>query len=169
MLPTRGRKRRGWRECGSCGDQREDQLSEVRGHPPPARPSPEVGLLKFERSKVDWSNPDQWLEPPKNLTLKDLKGTQGSAADPDYWKGEVFAYVGLPQYLKDLKDGQICVGPNLTPSPLQGYGFSSSSVTGTPAATPKQLNLCVSEKSFTLQSRKHLCFRIAFSSPVQVL
>ena len=26
------------------------------------------------------------------------------AADPDYWKGEVFAYVGLPQNLKDLKD-----------------------------------------------------------------
>ena len=30
--------------------------------------------------------------------------TQGCAADPDYWKGEVFAYVGLPQNLKDLKD-----------------------------------------------------------------
>ena len=30
--------------------------------------------------------------------------TQGFAADPDYWKGEVFAYVGLPQNLKDLKD-----------------------------------------------------------------
>ena len=29
---------------------------------------------------------------------------QGFAADPDYWKGEVFAYVGLPQNLKDLKD-----------------------------------------------------------------
>jgi hypothetical protein len=29
--------------------------------------------------------------------------TQGFAADPDYWKGEVFAYVGLPQNLKDLK------------------------------------------------------------------
>ena len=29
--------------------------------------------------------------------------TQGCAADPDYWKGEVFAYVGLPQNLKDLK------------------------------------------------------------------
>jgi hypothetical protein len=24
--------------------------------------------------------------------------------DPDYWKGEVFAYVGLPQNLKDLQD-----------------------------------------------------------------
>ena len=24
--------------------------------------------------------------------------------DPKYWKGEVFAYVGLPQNLKDLKD-----------------------------------------------------------------
>ena len=30
--------------------------------------------------------------------------TRGFAADPDYWKGEVFAYVGLPQTLKDLKD-----------------------------------------------------------------
>ena len=29
---------------------------------------------------------------------------QGFAADPDYWKGEVFAYVGLPQSLKDLKE-----------------------------------------------------------------
>ena len=27
---------------------------------------------------------------------------QGFAADPDYWKGEVFACVGLPQDLKDL-------------------------------------------------------------------
>ena len=29
--------------------------------------------------------------------------TQGFAADPDYWKGEVFAYVGRNQNLKDLK------------------------------------------------------------------
>ena len=29
---------------------------------------------------------------------------QGFAADPDYAKGEVFAYVGLPQNLNDLKD-----------------------------------------------------------------
>jgi len=33
--------------------------------------------------------------------------TQGFAADPVYVKGEVFAYVGLPQNLKDLKD--LCV------------------------------------------------------------
>ena len=33
--------------------------------------------------------------------------TQGFAADPDYWKGEVFAYVGLPQNLKDLKDTHV--------------------------------------------------------------
>ena len=32
-------------------------------------------------------------------------GTQGFTADPDYWKGEVFAYVGRNQNLKDLKDG----------------------------------------------------------------
>jgi hypothetical protein len=30
--------------------------------------------------------------------------TQGFAADPDYWKGEVFAYVAPSQNLKDLKD-----------------------------------------------------------------
>ena len=30
--------------------------------------------------------------------------TQGFAADPDYWKGEVFAYGGSIQNLKDLKD-----------------------------------------------------------------
>ena len=30
--------------------------------------------------------------------------TQGLAADPAYVKGEVFAYVGVPQNLKDLKD-----------------------------------------------------------------
>ena len=36
-----------------------------------------------------------------NLALR----TQGFAADPDsYWKGEVFAYVGSIQNLKDLKD-----------------------------------------------------------------
>ena len=29
---------------------------------------------------------------------------QGFAADPVYAKGEVFAYIGLPQNLKDLKD-----------------------------------------------------------------
>ena len=32
-----------------------------------------------------------------------LTRTQGFAADPDYWKGEVFAYVGLAQNLEDLK------------------------------------------------------------------
>ena len=32
------------------------------------------------------------------------RGTQGFAADPDFWKGEVFVYVGRNQNLKDLKD-----------------------------------------------------------------
>ena len=32
------------------------------------------------------------------------KRTQGFTADPDYWKGEVFVYVGSIQNLKDLKD-----------------------------------------------------------------
>ena len=30
--------------------------------------------------------------------------TQGFTADPDYWKGEVFVYVGRNQNLQDLKD-----------------------------------------------------------------
>ena len=30
--------------------------------------------------------------------------SDGFAADPGYWKGEVFAYVGSIQNLKDLKD-----------------------------------------------------------------
>ena len=47
--------------------------------------------------------PHPALEPfAKLVTLKDLM--QGFAADPVYVKGEVFAYVGLPQNLKDLKD-----------------------------------------------------------------
>ena len=29
--------------------------------------------------------------------------TQGFTADPDYWNGEVFVYVGRNQNLKDLK------------------------------------------------------------------
>ena len=35
----------------------------------------------------------------------------GFAADPDYWKGEVFAFVGLPQNLKDLKDLKAPIAP----------------------------------------------------------
>ena len=40
------------------------------------------------------------------VPLLQSERTQGFAADPDYWKGEVFAYVGLPQNLKDLKDSK---------------------------------------------------------------
>ena len=39
--------------------------------------------------------------------------TQGFAADPDYWKGEVFDYDGLPQNLKDLKGGRARCWPTL--------------------------------------------------------
>ena len=38
---------------------------------------------------------------PRNPLLQSER-TQGFAADPVYVKGEVFAYVGLPQNLKDL-------------------------------------------------------------------
>ena len=42
------------------------------------------------------------LDPRDRLLQSESK--QGFAADPVYVKGEVFAYVGLPQNLKDLKD-----------------------------------------------------------------
>ena len=41
---------------------------------------------------------------PRDLLLQSER-TQGFAADPVYVKGEVFAYVGLSQNLKDLKSG----------------------------------------------------------------
>jgi len=44
---------------------------------------------------------------------------QGFAADPVYAKGEVFAYVGLPQNLKYLNDG--CAGAG---DPASGAGGS---------------------------------------------
>ena len=43
--------------------------------------------------------------------------TQGFAADPDYWKGGVFAYVGSIQTLKDLKD----CGPHLRKGEVFAY------------------------------------------------
>ena len=44
------------------------------------------------------------IRPLKKPALLHSERTQGFAADPDYWKGEVFAYVGLPKNLQDLKD-----------------------------------------------------------------
>ena len=35
--------------------------------------------------------------------MRHSERTQGFAADPDYWNGAVFAYVGSIQNLKDLK------------------------------------------------------------------
>jgi hypothetical protein len=43
---------------------------------------------------------------PRDPLLRSER-TQGFTADPDYWKGEVFAYGGLPQNLKDLKDHEL--------------------------------------------------------------
>ena len=42
----------------------------------------------------------------RQLCVARLYAAQGFAADPVYAKGEVFAYVGLPQNLKDLKPGR---------------------------------------------------------------
>ena len=42
--------------------------------------------------------------------------TQGFTVDPDYWKGEVFVYVGRNQNLKDLKDLEVRRMPCFSPS-----------------------------------------------------
>ena len=50
--------------------------------------------------------------------------TQGFAADPDHWKGEVFAYAGLPQNLKDLKVQSVLLNPRdplLQSERMQGF------------------------------------------------
>ena len=62
-----------------------------------------------------WRTPSNSLELPHTADFEGFFETvqhpflqsekmQGLAADPVYAKGEVFAYVGLPQNLKDLKD-----------------------------------------------------------------
>ena len=43
------------------------------------------------------------MEPLLQIPTTGRERTQGCAADPDNWKGEVFAYVGSIQNLKDLK------------------------------------------------------------------
>ena len=45
----------------------------------------------------------QSTKAPNRDPLLHSERTQGFTADPDYWKGEVFAYVGRNQNLKDLK------------------------------------------------------------------
>ena len=52
--------------------------------------------------EIKSKGPEEALLDPRDPSLHS-EMTQGFAADPDYWKGEVFAYVGLPQNLKDLK------------------------------------------------------------------
>ena len=49
-------------------------------------------------------DPNAWDRLLTQIPLLQSERTQGFAADPVYVKGEVFAYVGLPQNLKDLKD-----------------------------------------------------------------
>ena len=47
--------------------------------------------------------------------------TQGFTADPDYWKGEMFAYVGSIQNLKDLKARYLCTqAATIHRGPVQG-------------------------------------------------
>ena len=50
---------------------------------------------------------------------------QGFAVDPVYAKGEVFAYVGLPQNLKDLGGDSCCDGdhPDAQPDPFRSSRF----------------------------------------------
>ena len=56
-----------------------------------ARESPGSGPLKAVHFR------GHLLSPQARLRTEEFD----SGADPDYWKGEVFAYVGLPQNLKD--------------------------------------------------------------------
>ena len=55
---------------------------------------------------MDWQNLGAKKKTPKHQK-KHQSTTKGSTddTDPDYWKGEEFAYVGLPQNLKDLRKG----------------------------------------------------------------
>ena len=59
----------------------------------------------IKTSDDQWSDPDltgigeTWEDGGRRAEI-----VSNSSRDPDYWKGEVFAYVGLPQNLKDLKE-----------------------------------------------------------------
>ena len=50
------------------------------------------------------TQPPKATEGPTRDPLLHSERTQGFTADPDYWKGELFVYVGRNQNLKDLKD-----------------------------------------------------------------
>ena len=68
------------------------------------------GGVKFEQERI-LGHEDHGERMIRGLAER----TQGFTADPDYWKGEVFAYVGLPQNLKDLWGAAFtvwCVGGN---------------------------------------------------------
>ena len=55
-------------------------------------------VIILGRGLIRRPNPIPWAPNPER------RRTQGFTADPDYWKGEVFVYVGRNQNLKDLKD-----------------------------------------------------------------
>ena len=63
---------------------------------------PPLSSISDASPATPWSKFTVLLDPGDPLLQSER--TQGFA-DPDYWKGEVFAYVGLPQNLKDLKSG----------------------------------------------------------------
>ena len=66
--------------------------------------------------------------------------TQGFAADPDYWKGEVFAYVGLPQNLKDLKDlNDLKDLKDLTKNRVFAYLWLSQNLKDRKACPPQEI------------------------------
>ena len=63
---------------------------------------------------------DNPLAPSRAHPLQSER-TQGFAADPVYVKGEVFAYVGLPQNLKDLKGWVLAGEGGGSGDALQGH------------------------------------------------
>ena len=73
---------------------------------------------------------------PACSSLGILKRTQGFTADPDYWKGEVFVYVGSIQNLKDLKES-----PSLLHRDTVRASYNTCSASGRDCA--KSLRLCL--------------------------
>ena len=59
---------------------------------------------------------------PRDPLLRSER-TQGFTAGPDYWKGEVCAYVGRNQNLKDLKDGSDSATDCPAERRLEQYSF----------------------------------------------
>ena len=76
-------------------------LGELKPRGPEGRTLPRKGGRHVRGSEVRAPRGWAWSF---YRTISGVRLCWELAADPDYWKGEVFAYVGLPQNLKDLKN-----------------------------------------------------------------